>query len=74
MYYAYKFVLTLSCTRVTSCERIFSKLNNVKIKLRSTISQKTTEALNIKRNLEIDKESLIDTIEESSNELSKLLF
>lgn len=75
IYYAYKFVLTLPCTQVT-CERTFSKLKNIKTKLRSTISQETMEALllmNIERNVEIDKESVIDSIGKSSNELSKLL-
>ncbi|XP_025204003.1 uncharacterized protein LOC112600891 [Melanaphis sacchari] len=75
IYYAYKFVLTLPCTQVT-CERTFSKLKNIKTKLRSTISQDTMEALllmNIERNVEIDKESVIDCIAKSSNELSKLL-
>jgi len=75
IYYAYKFVLTLPCTQVT-CERTFSKLKNIKTKLRSTISQDTMEALllmNIERNVEIDKESVIDCIAKSSNELSKFL-
>jgi len=65
----------LPCTQFT-CERTFSKLKNIKTKLRSTISQETIEALlwmNIERNVEIDKESVIDSIGKSSDELSKLL-
>jgi len=51
----------LPFTQIT-CKRTFSKLKNIKIKLRSTISQESIEALllmNIEKHLEIDKESVI---------------
>ena len=76
IYYTYKFVLTLPCTQVT-CERTFSKLKNIKTKLRSNISQETMEALllmNIERDFEIYTEYVINFVGKSSNELSKLLF
>jgi hypothetical protein len=66
--------LILPCTQVT-CERTFSKLKNIKTKLKLFISQKTIEEImNFERNFEIDKESVIVIIGNHSNELSKLLF
>ncbi|XP_008178490.1 zinc finger MYM-type protein 1-like [Acyrthosiphon pisum] len=75
IYLAYKFVLTLPCTQVT-CERIFSKVKNIKTKLRSLISQDIMEALlmiNIERDYVVDKEIVVNTIAKSSTELSRLL-
>lgn len=75
IYLAYKFVLTIPCTQVT-CERTFSKLKNIKTKLRSLISQDIMEALlmiNIERDYVVDKEIVVNTIAKSSSELSRLL-
>jgi len=50
--------LTLPCTQVT-CERTFSKLKNIKTKLRSLISQDIMETLlliNIERDFIVDKD------------------
>lgn len=76
IYFAYKFILTLPCTQVT-CERTFSKLNNKKTKLRSTVCQDTMESnilINIERDFVIDKNLIINNIGKSSKLLSKLLF
>ncbi|KAL4100994.1 hypothetical protein QTP88_021015 [Uroleucon formosanum] len=71
IYLAYQFVLTLPCTQIT-CERIFSKVKNIKTKLRSLISQDIMEALlmiNIERDYVVDKE-IVNTIAKSLTELS----
>lgn len=76
IYLAYKFILTLPCTQIT-CERTFSKLKNIKTKLRSTITQDIMESmllLNIERDIVIDKETVINSIAKSSKELTNLLF
>jgi len=69
----YEIVLTLLYTKVT-CERTFSKLKNIKTKLRTLISQDSMGALlmiNIERI--INKEIVVKTIAKSSSELSRLL-
>lgn len=76
IYYAYKFVLTLPCTQVT-CERTFSKLKNIKTKLRSLISQDIMETLlliNIERDFIVDKDMVINNVAKSSTELTRILF
>jgi len=76
IYYAYKFVLTLPCTQVT-CERTFSKLKNIKTKLRSLISQDIMETLlliNIERDFTVDKDMVINNVAKSSTELTRILF
>ncbi|KAL4148352.1 hypothetical protein QTP88_002616 [Uroleucon formosanum] len=76
IYYAYKFVLILPCTQVT-CERTFSKLKNIKTKLRSLISQDIMETLlliNIERDFIVDKDMVINNVAKSSTELTRILF
>jgi len=77
IYYAYKFVLTLPCTQVT-CKRTFSKLKNIKTKLRSLISQDIMETLlliNIERDLTVDKDIMvINNVAKSSTKLIRILF
>jgi len=76
IYYAYKFVLTLPCTQVT-CKRTFSKLKNIKTKLRFLISQDIMETLlliNIERDFTVNKDIVINNVAKSSTELTRILF
>ncbi|KAE9543720.1 hypothetical protein AGLY_002116 [Aphis glycines] len=71
----YKFMLILPSTQV-SCERVFSKLKIIKTKLRSTIKQKNLGPLMlmaVEKDIEIDREKLIDIVAHSSNLLRGLL-
>lgn len=76
LYTAYKCVMTLSCTQV-SCERLFSKLNIVKNRLRSTMSQPNLESLliisNEERNFPLDFEQVVDQFADTSAHLQKQL-
>lgn len=75
LFVLYKYVLLLPSTQVT-CERVFSKLKLVKSKLRSTISQEHLTPLmliNVKKDIEIDKEHIINCIADSSDALKRLL-
>ena len=76
LYTAYKCVMTLSCTQV-SCERLFSKLNIVKNRLRSTISQPNLESLLIisieEKNFPLNYEQVIDQFADTSALLRKQL-
>lgn len=75
LFVLYKYVLLLPSTQVT-CERVFSKLKLVKSKLRSTISQEHLTPLmlmNVEKDIEIDKEHIINCIAGSSDALKRLL-
>jgi hypothetical protein len=66
----------LPSTQVT-CERVFSKLKKIKTKLRSSLDQQHLEPLMlmaIEKNitLNVDKIKLIDDIEKSSKETTRL--
>ena len=72
LYNAYKYVMTLSCTQVY-CENLFSQLNIVKKRLRSTISQPIAIVIdNFKRreNFPLDYEQVIDQFAVSAPEKS----
>lgn len=75
LFIVYKFVLILPSTQV-SCERVFSKLKIIKTKLRSTIRQENLGPLMmmaVEKDIEIDREKLIDSVANSSSLLKGLL-
>jgi len=75
LFIVYKFILILPSTQV-SCERVFSKLKIIKTKLRSTIKQENLCPLMlmaVEKDIEIDREKLIDNVAHSSNLLKGLL-
>lgn len=78
LYIAYETLLTISFTQVT-CERRFSKLKNLKTRLRSLMGQDLLESLillNCESDiiLKWDYDSIIDKLANTSNELKRILF
>lgn len=77
LYRVYEYIMTLPCTQV-ACERCFSKLKNIKSRLRSAIKQCLLEALifmNVERELTfaLDVDDIINAIGLSSKELARQL-
>lgn len=69
--------MTIPCTQVT-CERVFSKLNIVKNKLRNSMSQELLSPLilmNCEKDLfeSMDKNNIIDEIASTTQELRQKL-
>lgn len=75
LFIVYKFILILPSTQV-SCKRVFSKLKIIKTKLRSTVKQENLGPLMmiaVEKDIEIDREKLIENVAKSSNLLKGLL-
>jgi len=77
LYQVFKYIILLPSTQVT-CERVFSKLKVIKIKLRSSLDQQHLEPLILMAiekdiTLNVGKIKLIDDIAKSSNQMTRLL-
>ena len=77
LYQVFKYIILLPSTQVT-CERVFSKLKVIKIKLRSSLNQQHLEPvifMSIEKDitLHVDKIKLIDDIAKSSKEMTRHL-
>lgn len=77
LYQVFKYIILLPSTQVT-CERVFSKLKVIKIKLRSSLDQQHLEPLILMAiekyiTSHVDKIKLIDDIAKSSKEMTRLL-
>ena len=77
LYQVFKYIILLPSTQVT-CERVFSKLKVIKLKLRSSLDQQHLEPLILMAiekyiTSHVDKIKLIDDIAKTSKEMTRLL-